>query len=117
MKIEELKEMYNLSQDYDLLEKLVLEGKEIPCFVTYDINYDKENPLIVTDIASARFIQSGSNSKYDNIIVANGGRQFISTYPNDEYWKDKYPFAQECKPYDLWFILPNFKVNNQTSKR
>lgn len=106
MKIEELKKMYNLSQDYALLESLLYEGKEIPCFVTYDCNYDPDDPIMVTDIAVAKY-RKGRSPESDIIMVGCRGSGFIDSYPNDEWEAEFHPFIKQCKRFDLWFIVPN----------
>ena len=93
MEIEKLKKLYNLSQDYALLERLLLEGNEIPCFVTYDWNHDKNNPIMVTDIAYARFYKCGGTGRYDRFSVGCRGTGFIDAYPNDEWESRHYPFS------------------------
>ena len=107
MNIEQLKSLYNLSQDYSLLEKLMREGKEIPCFVTYNWNHDPKDIMMVTDIASARFITGKCSSRYDNLHVGCRGSSFINAYPNDEWESEHHMFKDFCKRFDLWFILPN----------
>lgn len=107
MKIEELKQLYNLSQDYDLLEKLILEGKHIPCFVTWDWNCDPEHPIMVTDIALARYYEDKAFPEASRETIGCRGTGFVDCCPNNEYWREKHPFISACKRYDLWFILPN----------
>lgn len=107
MSIEQLKTLYNLSQDYSLLEKLMREGNEIPCFVTYNWNHDPKDIIMATDIASARFIAGKCSSRYDNLHVGCRGSSFIDAYPNDEWESEHHIFKDLCKRFDLWFILPN----------
>lgn len=85
---------YKTNNNYTHLKELLLQGKKIVCFVTYED--------IIDDIAIAKYVWGG---KYSKFTVGVRGNTFFDAFISDEL-KD-IPFERYCEIYKLRYIEPN----------
>lgn len=84
---------YRTSRDYQLLKKLLDEGKEIVCFTDFPIDN-----RIFRDVCKARKIGEGRYS------VTCRGCEYASFWGNHNY---KWTFEDEMRMANIEFIEPN----------
>ena len=84
---------YRTSRDYQLLKKLLDEGKEIVCFTDFPIDN-----RIFRDVCKARKIGEGRYS------VTCRGCEYASFWENHNY---KWAFEDEMRMANIEFIEPN----------
>ena len=98
-------EGYKTSKDYKHLVELLEAGKEVVCFVTYNIRqwHPEETPIMVTDVCRAKLIK-GNDPEYRHYLVGVRGHVFI------EWWNDtieKFTFEELCEAESLEYIEPD----------
>ena len=104
---------YKTSKDYKRLKELLDNGYEVVCFTTYDFRqYDREphEPLMTTDICSAKFVKSETNNIYDMYIIGVRGHIFIQYWPNGNM--HDYSFEDICKADNIEFIEPEEETDS-----
>lgn len=84
---------YKTSRDYQLLKKLLDEGKEIVCFTDFPIDN-----RIFRDVCKAKKIGEGRYS------VTCRGCEYASFWENHNY---KWTFEDEMRMANIEFIEPN----------
>lgn len=87
------------------LKELLDKGYEVVCFITHNIATESANPINVTDICTAKYIEEGRYSRY---VLESRGCGFI------RYWKGSqaygYTFLELLEAHDIQFIEPTIEV-------
>lgn len=104
---------YQTSTDYKHLAELLRQGKEVVCFYTYDWNHDENDPIMVTDVCTARFVDDCSEEQYHGFSIGCRGVGFLDVrnymtklgrmgygYTLDEL------FVKMCESRKLTYIEP-----------
>lgn len=94
---------YKTIKDYKKLKELLLAGKEIVCFVTWNfhLHYNSE-PHMVTDICMAKYMDN-ENEDYKHFMIMSRGHVFLEHYPTLE----RVTFEEACEQLQVEFIEPN----------
>ena len=104
--IDKMRELpYKTSRDMGKLKELLDQGYEVVCFITYDADGQNEGrpnhePVIKTDICTARYNDIGSASSY---IFEGRGTSYINYSP---YKNCGYTLLELLKAKDIRFIEP-----------
>lgn len=99
-------EGFNLSQDYELLWRLICNGYRVPGWVKYTDRYmQKLSNYIHYDIVEV----SKRDQKDTRYIIGTRGIGYNSYCGADDQTPEK-SFMEDCTHFNLWFAVPNYKI-------
>lgn len=94
---------FNLSQDYELLWKLICNGYRVPGWVRYTDRFLPD--LVWYDIVE---IKKYSPEKND-YQIGSRGVGYGGYYGQKDVDMLKF-FSDNCKAFNVWYAMPNYKI-------